>query len=77
MSSSAEKRFVVEIVYTEPTYALRKGGAPERHRGSFELSAGSESEAIRLAKAEFRRIEQLSSVSWPRRIEETECRRVG
>jgi hypothetical protein len=61
-------RFVVTVSYTEPTYAAHRGISPSVHRASFEVLAGSSSEAEELGRQAFRDAVALESVGWVREI---------
>lgn len=59
---------LVEIWYREPSYELRNGEKAEPYRWRFRVHASSEADAIRIALAEFRQIEAISSVGWARDV---------
>jgi hypothetical protein len=66
-------RFRVTIHYREPGYASTRD-IPERdYRGSFNVTAGNESEAERLAIERFKHIWSKSGVGWERRITRVSC----
>ena len=65
---SGRARFVVTVSYTEPTYAAHRGISPAVHRASFDVLAGSASEADVLGREAFRSAVALESVGWVREI---------
>jgi hypothetical protein len=60
--------FSVTIFYREPNYARGRGIPDREYRGTFNVTATSEDEAVRLATTQFREAAQRSSVSWTREI---------
>jgi hypothetical protein len=71
------RSFVVTIAFREPTFELHGGRRPTLYSGSFVVVAESEEDAVRLALAEFRRLEALSWVGWSRHVESLSVARSG
>lgn len=62
--------FRVRICYREPTYASQSGSQDRNYRWTYRIAASSEEQAREMARAEFRKMEKLSSVGWARVITE-------
>lgn len=71
-STPGSPSFTVKIIFTEPTYAEAQGAVEKVYDWSYEVFAKSAGEAERTAMAEFRRVEQLSSVGWVRQVRRVE-----
>ena len=65
-------RYVVVIVFREPTYELHAELGALPRLALVETLASDAAEAIRLALDEFRRAEIASSVGWIREVVSTE-----
>jgi hypothetical protein len=63
------RQYQVTIRYREPTYEKAVGPKAEPYRWTYDMLADDEVEARKRAVGEFRKMERLSSVSWPREIE--------
>lgn len=74
MPASPQPRgWAVIIYYREPSYALRAGERLAPFEGRFHVHAGDRSAAIEQALAEFRELEERSSVGWTRVIVGVRC----
>lgn len=74
---SPVRRYVVIVVYREPTYEARRGYGPTPYRGSFRVEAVSPADAEVEARRRFAAWAQRSSVSWVREVERVEVREEG
>jgi hypothetical protein len=74
---SDARRFRVEIVFWEPTYARHSGRPPRIYRSVSEIEAVDAASAEESALKRFRAAEATSSVGWSRRIVKTTVRELG
>ncbi|MFH2005896.1 MAG: hypothetical protein ABI333_04825 [bacterium] len=69
-------QFSVTIFYREPSYARTTGSDEKLYRGSFEVQARDQEDAVGQALAQYKKIERLSGVGWVRRVVRVDCRLV-
>ncbi|MFW6089826.1 MAG: hypothetical protein ACODAB_08735 [Gemmatimonadota bacterium] len=70
------RRYVVTLVYREPTYEAARGHGPTSYRGSFRVEAASAHDAELEARRRFEAWARRSSVGWVREVERAEVREV-
>lgn len=73
----ATASYRVTIFYREPHYARMRGIPDNEYRGSFDVTAGNEDDAVSLALARFKDAAQRSGVSWAREPTRVSCLRTG
>ena len=66
--SEVATTYQVRIHYREPTYENYAGRPASPYRWTYEVAAGSATEAKSLALREFRAIARASSVGWTRQV---------
>lgn len=70
-------RYLVTVVYQEPTRARWRGEPPRDYRASFSVDAISRAEAAAVARRRFDATLVESGVGWVREVVETSVQELG